>query len=159
MKTRKFYAIGANGSVDPRLREGSNKTCSKCFKKFSFWDDLNINFTDTEVRCASCKHIKIKLIRKYPNMNKIQEIKTTLGSSVKLISKNINETELRFEKLDKNESWGDLSNESILNFLEITDKKIYKLQFYDEKYIGSEFKIWLCPLDWNPSEEEPYFKK
>ena len=82
-----------------------------------------------------------------------------LGSSVKLITENINSNELRFEKTDKNESWGSLSNESILNFLGITDRKIYKIKFYDEKYIGSELKIWLCPLDWNPTEKEPFYNK
>ena len=83
----------------------------------------------------------------------------TLGDSVKLISENKNANELRFEKVDKNGSWGNLSNESVLGFLGITDRKIYKLQFYDEKYIGSEFKIWLCPLDWNPTTEEPYYNR
>lgn len=80
-----------------------------------------------------------------------------LGNSVVLISNNKNSNELRFEKLDKNDSWGNLSDESVLNFLGITDRKIYRMQFYDEKYIGSEFKIWLCPLEWNPTQETPYY--
>ncbi len=87
------------------------------------------------------------------------EIKKTLGSSVKLITENKNSNELRFEKTDKNGSWGSLSDESILDFLGIKDRKIYKMKFYDEKYIASEFKIWLCPIDWNPTETEPYYNK
>lgn len=85
------------------------------------------------------------------------ETNATLGNSITLISGNKNANELRFQKLDKDASWGNLSNESILNYLGITDRKIYKFQFYDEKYIASEFKIWLCPLEWNPTPEEPYY--
>lgn len=73
----------------------------------------------------------------------MKENETILGDSVVLIEQNKNSTEYRFEKLDRNAMWGDLSNEAILKFLGITDRKIYKLQFYDEKYIGSEFKVWL----------------
>lgn len=86
-------------------------------------------------------------------------METSLGNSVKLITGNKNVNELRFEKVDKDGSWGNLSNESILNFLGIVDRKIYKLKFYDEKYIGSELKIWLCPLEWNPTIEEPYYNR
>lgn len=85
------------------------------------------------------------------------EISTILGDSVVLVSQNKNANELRFEKVDRNALWGDLSDESILKFLGITDRKIYKLKFYDREYIGSEFKIWLCPLDWSPTPEQPFY--
>lgn len=63
-KEVKYLAYGANGSTDPRFRDGSNKICSECNEKFSFWDDLNINATDETLKCASCKNIMIVIIRK-----------------------------------------------------------------------------------------------
>lgn len=60
----KFYLYGANGTVDPRRREGSNQICSECGKKFSFWDDLQLSPTDEKLKCANCKGIEIDLITK-----------------------------------------------------------------------------------------------
>ena len=58
----KFYAIGANGTTDPREREGCAGKCSECGNKFSYWDDLNLSSTDKELKCAACKGIEIDLI-------------------------------------------------------------------------------------------------
>ena len=62
-KTVKFYAIGANGTTDPRHREGSGQKCAYCGHTFSYWDDLQVSPTDRALKCASCKNIRIDLIR------------------------------------------------------------------------------------------------
>jgi hypothetical protein len=64
IKTVKFYAFGANGTTDPRHREGSGQKCAYCGHTFSFWDDLQISSTDRALKCATCKKIRIELIRK-----------------------------------------------------------------------------------------------
>jgi DNA-directed RNA polymerase subunit RPC12/RpoP len=58
----KFYAYGANGTTDPRYREGCGGKCSDCGKQFSYWDDLQLNFNDEKLKCAACKGIEIDLI-------------------------------------------------------------------------------------------------
>jgi DNA-directed RNA polymerase subunit RPC12/RpoP len=60
----KFYLYGANGTVDPRHREGSGQKCAYCGHEFSYWDDLQISPNDRALKCASCKNIRIQLIRK-----------------------------------------------------------------------------------------------
>jgi hypothetical protein len=60
----KFYAFGANGTTDPRDREGCGGKCSDCGKQFSYWDDLNLSANDKELKCAACKGIEIDLITK-----------------------------------------------------------------------------------------------
>ncbi len=59
-----FHAFGANGTKDPRHREGSGQKCAYCGHEFSFWDDLQVCATDRDLKCASCKNIRIVLIRK-----------------------------------------------------------------------------------------------
>lgn len=66
MKTVKFYAYGANGSTDPRQREGSGEKCAHCGHEFSFWDDLQRSPTDIALKCATCKKIRIALIEESP---------------------------------------------------------------------------------------------
>lgn len=63
-KKIEYFAFGANGTTDPRFRDGSNKICSECGEKFSYWDDLNIHLRDETVKCASCKNIMIVIVRK-----------------------------------------------------------------------------------------------
>lgn len=58
----KFYAYGANGTTDPRYREGCGGKCSDCGKQFSYWDDLNLRIYDEKLKCAYCKGIEIDLI-------------------------------------------------------------------------------------------------
>jgi hypothetical protein len=62
-KTIKFYCFGANGKTDPRHREGSGQKCEYCGHTFSYWDDLQVSPTDRALKCASCKNIRIELIR------------------------------------------------------------------------------------------------
>jgi DNA-directed RNA polymerase subunit RPC12/RpoP len=64
----KFYCFGANGTIDPRLREGCGGKCSDCGKKFSYWDDLQLSPTDEKIKCANCKGIEIDLIKKQISM-------------------------------------------------------------------------------------------
>lgn len=63
-KTIQFYCFSANGSIDPRHRQGSGKKCAYCGQNFSYWDDLQLCPTDIDLKCAVCKDIRIQLIRK-----------------------------------------------------------------------------------------------
>ena len=63
IKIVKFYAFGVNGTKDPRHREGSGQKCAYCGHGFSFWDDLQLCATDRDLKCASCKNIRIVLIK------------------------------------------------------------------------------------------------
>jgi len=62
MRVVKFNAYGANGTTDPRKRDGGGAICSSCLKQFSYWDILQMSPSDLDVKCAECKGIQIELI-------------------------------------------------------------------------------------------------